>query len=500
MKYYIILILLNCSIFSETKKFPNIPLNESKENTIYKISKKDLYKYQLALEENKFETKENYSEDKESVFLKLNESEYFILEKYNIKNKKIQYAPFKYYDLGYTKRLEEGYQDLDSIQNGYKDEILNEIYLKNIALNFPTKVELHSLGKSRLGRKIYALKILPSSKEEIQGSVLFLGAIHSNELISTEHVYDVIYQILKYPNKFSDRLKNLSIWCVPIMNPDGMNFFWNISSAMGRKNGYLPTGMSEQHLYRGVDLNRNFPFMWNSGQKKASSGNKESVFFRGESSASEPETKAMIALARKERFIFSFSFHSHATAVLFPYTIEETKNPSDEYPKFLGEKILKKLKSFRSDRDYKLRKNLYPVDGTDQDYYYNSFGTNAYIFESSHHNPEYSIVKKVLLGARKSWVLLLDEFYESEKIIIQTFNENKEIIQSNIELPSIEFFEDEKFNSRKIDALFIKLFKEKIKLKILISAREYETKEIELESSSDLRLNKVILKKISEKN
>lgn len=495
MKFLSILIFMHCSIFSETKKYPNISLNEYKENSIYRLEKKYLYDFQILLNENHLEMKEISFSEKNFVYINLNETEISILEKSNIKIKKIDSAAFKYYDSSYEKRLSTGYENLESIQSGYKDELLNEIYLRGIASEFSDRVELHSLGKSRLGRKIYALKILPSSKNILNASVLFLGAIHSNELISTEHVYDVIYQILKYPKKYSSRLKNLSIWCVPIMNPDGMNFFWNKSIMMGRKNGFLSDKMLSSHLYRGVDLNRNFPFKWNSGQKKASSGNIESVFYRGDSFASEPETKAMIQLAKKERFIFSFSFHSHATAILFPYTIEETKNPSDEYPKFLGEKILEKSKSYRTDREYSLKKNLYPVDGTDQDFYYNEFGTNSFIIESSHHNPIYSVTKTVLGGFRNSWILLLDEFYDGEKIILQILDETKKPISAKIEFDGIDFYEGEKFTSKKSDGIFMKFFKEKTKLNFKIEAKNFKSEQIELESSSDIKLNPIILKK-----
>ena len=55
---------------------------------------------------------------------------------------------------------------------------------------------------------------------------------------------------------------------------------------------------------------------------------------------------------------------THVISIYEDDTIENVKNPSDEYPKHFANKLVKLTKN------YKAVKNLYPVDGTDQDYFY----------------------------------------------------------------------------------------------------------------------------------
>jgi murein tripeptide amidase MpaA len=481
--FIILVSFLNCNLFSDSVKYPSSAIYENKNNVVIKLTKSNYDKFINYLGYSiDYKT---YLEDKNYISL-IDLNELSVLISSSLPYQQIDQAGFKYYDYDYKERIEIGYKNLDSILKGYKDNLLNEIYLKGIASEFPNKVELRIIGKSRLGRNIYALKIKSNSEKEVNSSYLFVGAHHANELISTEHCYDVIYQLLKYPNKYGKYLENLSIWVVPLLNPDGSHFFWNKTINMGRKNGFLASGMSEENIFRGVDLNRNYPFKWKSGHPKASSSDPKNSFYRGLSPASEPEVKAMIELAKREHFLFSYSFHSFATAVLFPYTIEDLTNPNPDYVKFFGEKIVESSKSYRIDKSFTLKKNLYPVDGTDQDYYYHEFGTNAFIIESSHQNSEYKIILKVLKGFRKGWIIALNEFYEGHKIILKVQNKDKEPLKAKTSIEEIEYSEKEVHTSNPLNGLFIKLFTEPMELNIKIESESYKTKKIRLNTINSL--------------
>lgn len=485
-----------CSLFSQDIRFPNIPIYENKETIPYKIHNKDYKKFKkLVRKKFLFMPETSYKGKNFSIYL-LDKRERKILEKSNLSFESYtSSAPFKYYDMGYDLRSKKKFQKLEDLQTGYKDERINKIYLQAIAEKFSNYAKYFELGESRLGRVIPALEITSQKPSEYKIPILFTGAHHANELISTEHCYDIIYHLLNDFEKYEPYLEYISIWIVPIVNPDGSYFFWNQSVDMGRKNGYLPPNMNEDDPMRGVDLNRNYPFRWNSGNKRASSGNINSVFYRGQIPGSEPETKAMMSLAKDERFLFSMSFHSFATALLYPYTIENLTNPEPDYAKDLASRIVRSAKSVREGKEFRLLKNLYPVDGTDQDYYYHTFGTNAFIAESSHHNVDYKIVPYILKGFREVWENLIYEFFKGNKIILKIEDSDGNPLSAKVEIEEIVLHEKETFTSNPKNGIFTKMFLEEKEYTFVISKKGYLEQKIVLNVGKSLKVNLVKLQK-----
>jgi hypothetical protein len=110
--------------------------------------------------------------------------------------------------------------------SGYKDYKLNEIYLKGIAKKYPELVRYYELGKkTHLGNPIPAVQITRDNLIDEKPTVLFNCAHHANELISTEHCYDIMYNLLANQEKYSSYLDNLVIWFVPIVNQMVVNSF-----------------------------------------------------------------------------------------------------------------------------------------------------------------------------------------------------------------------------------------------------------------------------------
>ncbi|HRG46438.1 MAG TPA: M14 family zinc carboxypeptidase [Leptospiraceae bacterium] len=487
----------SCSLLSQDVRYPNVPIYENKELVPYKIQNKHHKKFKKVIKKFFSSMPDSTYKGKNYTVYLLNKSEMKTLEKSNIPYESFsKSAPFKYYDINYESRLKRKFKDLDDLRSGYKDQRLNKIYLKAVSEKFPEIVTYFELGKTRLGRVIPAIRITSSKKSEYKIPILFTGAHHANELISTEHCYDIIYHLLNDYDKYEPYLENISVWIVPMVNPDGSNFFWNWSVDMGRKNGYLPEEMRETNRSRGVDLNRNYPFRWNSGNKTASSGIMSHVFYRGSSPASEPETQAMMSLANQERFLFAMSFHSYAAAILFPYTIENVFNPEPDYAKNLGNRIVKFAKSVRIGKDFSLRKNLYPVDGTDQDYYYHQHGTNAFIAESTHQNVDYEIVHSILKGFKGVWENLLYEFFHGNKIILRIEDEVGNPIEARVETEEIKHYEEENFTSHPETGIYVRMLLEEKEYNYLISKEGYEKQRVILKAGKSLQPNRVRLHKL----
>jgi hypothetical protein len=406
--------------------------------------------------------------------------------------------PFRYFVTDYQERLRRGFVDLEDLRTGYKDYKLNLIYLKALSEKFPNFVTYYDLGKTRLGRPIPAIKITSSNELSPKSSVLFNGAHHSNELIGVEHCYDIIYNILNNPDKYKNILDNVNVWIIPIVNPDGSYLFWYKSLVMGRKNGYLAPGFSEDNIYRGTDLNRNYPFKWNSGVPRASSDNPIHSFYRGVKAASEPETRAVMDLAEKERFLFSISFHSFATKLLYPYTTEDTTNPNPDYVQDLAKRLVRFTKSYHPIKKFEAVKNIYAVDGTDQDYLYFKYGTNALLAESSHKNIEYSNIPIVMEGFRPLWENLLEEFISKYKLILRIEDEEGYPLEAKIILDEIQTFEGEEFTSHPVSGYYYKMVLEEKEYVVQIINKDYEPRTIK--AFSKLELEPTIIQLIKKKN
>jgi hypothetical protein len=397
-----------------------------------------------------------------------------------------QNTPFKYIT---TENIE--YKNIESVNLSYKSNIANEIFLKRIADEYSEFVSFHKLGKTHLNNNIIAINITNKKSNKNKFNILFNCAHHANELISTEHCYDIIYDIITNNNEYTEILNHTDIWIVPIVNPDGSYLFWNKSVEMGRKNGRFYNEKEENNIYHGVDLNRNYSFKWNSGHPTASSSNRYHQFYRGEKPFSEPESQAMSILAEQMRFLFSISFHSNASRILYPYTIENVKNTSPDYPKHFSHRLAKISKT------YKATKNLYPVDGTDQDYYYFKYGTIALLIESSHHNPNYNLVKTITKHIRPVWQEMLNECLYGEKIFLKIKDENNNNVEANIEITEFKYYNGEKFTSSPLTGLYQKMVLEKKEYNIIITHPHFETKKIKIQSSNDLDPQIITLNKLN---
>lgn len=282
--------------------------------------------------------------------------------------------------------------------------------LREFANAYPEIAQLESIGKSLEGRDIWALKISdnPHVREQEEPTILFNAMHHAREVMTTEVALDTIdYLLGRYgtDNKVTGWVDNNEIWVVPMLNPDGNHKVWH-SDSMWRKNargGY------------GVDINRNYPYAWNSCG--GSSGNRYSQSYRGSSPASEPETNALMNLVARIRPVFSISYHSYSEMVLYPYGCSGKHSENRKIVAGIGKEIAERLpsddnprKHYRFGTPWEI---LYAVDGGDIDWMHHEYGVLPYVIElnSSRQGfqPSFSrwrqpTVEKV----RASWSYLLD--------------------------------------------------------------------------------------------
>jgi murein peptide amidase A len=132
------------------------------------------------------------------------------------------------------------------------------------------------IGNSVRGRAITAHVLgLDSAPRKI----LLVGCIHGNECAGIA----ILSALERMPAP-----SGVQLWLVREMNPDG-------AAAHTRQNA------------RGVDLNRNFPFRWQSIS--------EPTYYAGPHALSEPETRAAVGLIRRIKPAVTIWYHQHEDLV-----------------------------------------------------------------------------------------------------------------------------------------------------------------------------------------
>jgi len=143
---------------------------------------------------------------------------------------------------------------------------------------------------------------------------------------------------------------------------------------------------------RGVDLNRNFSFSWNSTAGEGSSGSACNLTYRGPSAGSEPEIQAIQNYVRSlwpdrrgpaptdaapaDTSGIHMDIHSYSQLVLWPWGNTATPAPNGVALQTLGRKF-----AFFNGYTPMQSIGLYPTDGTSDGISYGELGVAAFTIE-----------------------------------------------------------------------------------------------------------------------
>jgi carboxypeptidase T len=328
--------------------------------------------------------------------------------------------------------------DLESltIAGGYMN--VEEIETELIKLNKinPDLVELIELpNKTWENRTSRAVRLHTGIGSDRPG-VMFIGGVHAREWGTSDICMHFISKLVNsyksnkevtYGNKTftSDQVKtileNINLIVFPDVNPDGRAFSQAVNnpddpntneteSVWWRKNrnpNPVPNPHPldpEIHRSAGVDLNRNFDFLWNSGIGTEEDGMSISVIYKGKEPFSEPESKNVKWLFDTYKNIKCFvDIHCHVGKILLSWGEDDTQcfypeqnyrnlkydekrgilcgdNEPDIYREYMHPSDLQILANYAtrmSDALTAVRRRkyivepsvgLYPTSGTSQDY------------------------------------------------------------------------------------------------------------------------------------
>lgn len=275
------------------------------------------------------------------------------------------------------------------------EDFINEVHAK-----YPDITEVKSIGKSLEGRDIWAIKISDNAKvDEKEPVILVNGMHHAREVMTPEITTDMVdYLTSKYGQdaEVTAWVNNTEIWVIPMFNVDGNNKMWTEDS-MWRKN---------TRNGHGVDLNRNYPYGWNSCN--GSSSNTGAQDYRGTAPASEPETQAMMNFVGSIKPVFDISYHSYSEIVIYPYGCRPNRTPAEEAVETVGKEIGQKI-DYKPGTAWEL---LYNADGGDIDWMYTQHQVIPFVIEVNStwagFHPSYSQWRdKTVQRNRPGWQHLL---------------------------------------------------------------------------------------------
>jgi murein peptide amidase A len=140
------------------------------------------------------------------------------------------------------------------------------------------------VGRSVQKRPITAVQLGDPAGTRV---ALVVGVIHGDERAGLR----IVRALKRRAGQDPAALEGTQLWVIETVNPDGLR-------AHTRKNAH------------GVDLNRNFPFRWRDDVPHSNG------YYPGPRPASEPETRAVMAFARRIRPDLSVWYHQPWGAVL----------------------------------------------------------------------------------------------------------------------------------------------------------------------------------------
>ncbi len=215
----------------------------------------------------------------------------------------------------------ERYQNLiGEVPPGYLDltEIVEEMYGYESSYPSICKVydltDTYGISATYEDRHIYAIKISDNVTEnEDEPNFLMVSCHHAREIVTP---VIALYSIEQFTSNYGSDpditalVDEYEIWISPVWNPDGYEHVYYVDN-MWRKNRqpYSP-GI-------GVDLNRNYPFGWNSSCSGSTDPTSET--YKGPSPASEVETQTMIEFSNDRHYAKVVDYHSHGQEVLYGY-------------------------------------------------------------------------------------------------------------------------------------------------------------------------------------
>lgn len=229
----------------------------------------------------------------------------------------------------------------------------------------PERVEVERIGDTVRGRPIWAIHVQDPATTPTR-KVLVFANIHSLEWISSEVAFQLLLDLIAVPPA------GVRVTVIPVLNVDGRL----------RSEGDLRAGENTYRRWnaKGVDLNRDFAV-----HHEASSVWRHVLPGMHHSSArplSQPESRAIDALAARERYDRAASLHAFGGYLYVPWAGRWERAPDYAAMFRLG----REMEEAQGPRAYRTKQLsrwgfFFRANGAEIDHLYGRYGTWAYLVE-----------------------------------------------------------------------------------------------------------------------
>ncbi|XP_006884668.1 PREDICTED: carboxypeptidase B2 [Elephantulus edwardii] len=211
-----------------------------------------------------------------------------------------------------------------------------------------------------------------SKKEQTTKNAVWIDCgIHAREWISPAFCLwfiGYITQIYGKETMYTNFLKYVDFYVMPVMNVDGYDYTWK-KDRMWRKN----RSSHEDNACIGTDLNRNFASKHWCGEGASSFSCAET--YCGPYPESEPEVRAVADFLRKNvKHIKSYiSMHSYSQQILYPYSYSRNKSKDDMELSLVASEAVRAIENTNKNTKYTFGRGaetLYLAPGGSDDWIY----------------------------------------------------------------------------------------------------------------------------------
>ena len=240
-------------------------------------------------------------------------------------------------------KLKYGTGSIYSVPNGFHlgsmggfytpDEVLQE--LDSLHLKYPNLVSARQKLEDQQtinGHYLYYVKISdnPNSNEN-EPKVFYNALIHAREPEAMQQLFFYFNWLLEHYNTDAEAkylIDNLELYFCPIVNPDG--YAYNYSTSPGGGGMWRKNRRDNGDGSFGVDLNRNFGYMWGYDDVGSSPYPPDDTY-RGASAFSEAETQVMRDFSEQKGFKIALNDHTYADLFLYPWSYIAQDTPDSNY-------------------------------------------------------------------------------------------------------------------------------------------------------------------------
>ena len=329
MKKLIILVLTILTTISFSQNYKKIQITLSGKNDIAQIAKKGIpLESAFVSKENKIDLFVNENEYNQILELGLSvdvliddwKSYYAVQPEMSESEKssaltetgeKFGVTGFNYGTMGGYLTFQEVQDELDEMRADYPDLI----------------TEKFTIGQTLEGREIYVVKISNNADaNEGEPEVFFNSLIHAREPEGMMTVIYYMWYLLENYGTDSEvtyLLNNREIYFLPVFNVDG---YEHNRSTDPNGGGMWRKNMRDNGGSTGVDLNRNWGYMWGYDNDGSSNwGGSET--YRGTAAFSEPATENVRQFVDSHNFKTVLNYHTYSNLLINPWGYITAKTP-----------------------------------------------------------------------------------------------------------------------------------------------------------------------------